>query len=682
MASDAKQAEVEQAAKDATVRAAANAWRSRPKDLPAHARAALWEAMWEAYDFSWNGLADAGWERGDKANEGQRLKRWRAPVGVPGTGPVHGHSSAAWKEATLQDYWRWSIGIGQISPGAPMLSDFALHNAGLLVEDSTGTLWHILHLRSDATHDKDATQPRLQRTTQDGSAEYRESEGGSPSRNPHALVTGQITARLVAAADDPAGGPDTRLRLNGARMPGLGETLRQASAKDTEPNPIRLTAIAAAFDHVDLSGASFASTARFDVARFAGTALFGDASFTGEVWFDGASFTGEAWFGGASFTGEAWFGGASFAGKAWFGGASFENEANFNNTHFMGEAWFSGAHFEGRASFIGAHFEDLVRFGLAHFASTARFTRVIFDAKDGAGPIRFQTAIFEKLADFSGAQLPNQPERIQGAFKTARFLEEARFEIPQLTAFAAFDGTVFKGKLLLAAARTEAEEQARFASVLCATGVAVRTDLETTSAKGYDPIKDHNKLERGANARFSALERGLRELKRAMAEEKDHGQEHRFFRFELQAKRHRPSIPLWEKIASWSYGVLSDYGNSIGRPLSALVLSVLAFWVIYWIWGASLDQSFHGLEKERSALEFSIRNVMQPFGPWTATVKSTLFQLEIVKIVTCGGPPAEACTPTGPGWLSFRLLATLQSVLSLLLAFLFALALRKKFQIS
>ncbi|UUX51777.1 pentapeptide repeat-containing protein [Nisaea acidiphila] len=706
-----KKNQIDQATKDKVVKTAFAAWRERPEDLDAAAVVELWEAMWEAADFSWEGLADAGWGRKDGPNAAQVLKRWRAPADFPGGGETHGEGEIAWKEATLQDYWRWSLGYEGDERGTRRLSDNELRIADLLLKAPDGTLWHRLHLRPDASLDLDGSATELRNAEPGDGADKSGFGGGSLS---HVLL-----ARLAVGFEAGGNGPDGALRLIGARAKGLGDVLRNYSESyvegpDDRPR-IYLDARLAALRFFDVHGAHFHGTTEFASARFHGVARFDGTQFHGLSWFAGAhfhsaaefasahfhgttefasarfhslarfdtaQFHGQAGFGGAHFDGAALFAnvqfhraarfaGAHFHGTAEFGGAHFHGLARFVGAQLHGAAWFGGALFHGATWFGGAHFHGGAKFDGAHFHGFAGFNDVEFWNKADAGPVGFRTAQFFELADFSRCRLPNQPARIQGAFETARFMGEARFRSPDFTAFAAFDGAVFKGKLLLAAARTEREEQSRFDAVLRATKAAVKAD------GGYSGN------ERGANNRFAALEGGLRVLKTAMEAEKDHMQEHRFFRFELQAKRRRPSVSRLEKVASWSYGLLSDYGNSMGRPLAALGLSVLLLWVVYWGWGLSLDPSFLGVEKERTALEFSIRNVVQPFSPWTATTRSTLFELDIVKIVSCGKPAETACPSNGGfGWLAFRLLATLQSVFSLLLAFLFALALRKKFQIS
>lgn len=684
--SDSKEAD--QAAKDAAVTAAFEAWRNRPKDLDAEAVTALWEAMWEVFDFSWEGLADAGWERGDEANEAQTLKRWRAPFNFPGVGTIRGEGQTTWREATLQDYWRWSLGFEGDATGQSRLTDYELEVAGLLLRKDDGTLWHRLHLPPNAHRENsdDLWASAASEESVEKRVVAREGELTLMARA--RLATGLAMLENDMGADRWEGA----LRLIGARAAELSEILRSNSLSDVSEQRtcprITVDARFAGFLNLDMHGAQFRGVALFAEALFKEAALFSWAEFLDGASFEGALFQGDAWFGSVQFRNTVYFDEVQFYKTVWFGEAQFHNRAEFGRAQFHDYAGFNGAQFERIAYFTGAQFQKAARFNGTRFRDEAVFEAMTFAEKCGAGPIRFRTAMFSKLADFSGCRFPNQPERIQGAFETTRFLEEARFLSPDFDAFSAFNGAVFKGKLLLAAARTDREEQRRFDAVLRVTKAAVKEDQRIKLAADYDPEKDDRAEERGANNRFAALEGGLRVLKTAMEAEKDHMQEHRFFRFELQAKRRRPSVSRLEKAASWSYGLLSDYGNSMGRPLFWLIVSVFLFCALYWGWSRSLDPST-GWWQVVTAWEVSIRNVVQPFAPWAATKLSPFFNLDVVEVVRCGGAPSpvlpgDVACPTGGGfgWLAFRLVATLQSVVSLLLAFLFALALRKKFQIS
>ncbi len=129
-----------QAERDAEVEGALRAWRERDRGLPREEADRVWEAAWTALDFSWEGLADAGWERGEEANEAQRLKRWRAPADLPGDGNLHGEGAIAWRESTLQEYLRWSP-----AKTGELLTNSQLRASHLLIPDGENRLWHAVH---------------------------------------------------------------------------------------------------------------------------------------------------------------------------------------------------------------------------------------------------------------------------------------------------------------------------------------------------------------------------------------------------------------------------------------------------------------------------------------------------------------------------------------------------------
>ena len=106
-----------------------------------------WFTAWAAADFSWDGLANVDWSAAFDRRAG--FKRWKAPIDFPGDGQIVGEGQHAFRQATLQDYWRWSVGFEEILSESELdslvlLSVEQLMEAGLLVEYD-GKLWHVLH---------------------------------------------------------------------------------------------------------------------------------------------------------------------------------------------------------------------------------------------------------------------------------------------------------------------------------------------------------------------------------------------------------------------------------------------------------------------------------------------------------------------------------------------------------
>ena len=146
----------------------------------------------------------------------------------------------------------------------------------------------------------------------------------------------------------------------------------------------------------------------------------------------------------------------------------------------------------------------------------------------------------------------------------------------------------------------------------------------------------------------------------------------RFFKFELLARQQRPSTPWLVKKFTWLYGLTADYGGSMLRPLGALLFTWLFFAVVYGLDAHVIDVSTaNPIHMVWGAMDFSGTHIFRPLFIWSKTAASSdgswLGQYR--------------CQLSEGGWLSIKLLATLQSFISLTLLFLFGLATKRKFQI-
>ena len=374
--------------------AAFRAWENRPRDAGREETDRLWEAMWTAADFSWDGLADAGWELGSRASQAQKLKRWRAPADFPGRGKVSGEGETAWKEATLQDYWRWSIGIVGGKPR--LLTDRDLITKGLLVSFNGG-LWHILHRPKAEAYDGPAGESLAEALL----ARFEATTG----------YTGEER-------------PEGRLLMPGGRARNLAAVWRAFSgAHDpTDRKPLHLTAALARFDEFDASALTFGDWACFH------NAAFGDRAR-----FEGAAFGDNLEFSNATFGNGAWFSGAAFGEGVWFDGATFGEDVRFDQTTFGNLAWFERATFGNRARFVNAAFGDAASFSEATFGDRAWFLRAAF-----ADHARFEGAEFGDLARFDGAVFGDR-----AWFNGAKFGDAVRFAESTFGKEAQFEGAVF-----------------------------------------------------------------------------------------------------------------------------------------------------------------------------------------------------------------------------------------------
>jgi hypothetical protein len=166
------------------------------------------------------------------------------------------------------------------------------------------------------------------------------------------------------------------------------------------------------------------------------------------------------------------------------------------------------------------------------------------------------------------------------------------------------------------------------------------------------------------------------------------------FTAELQARRKRrdPAVPWSDRLISVLYGVASDYGNSVLQPIAYWFAAIFAFAVIYvGIDGVHQPHPYKLPTNAEfiEALGFSSGRAL-PFGPWANQPEPCtaigrlldvrpsiehLAQNEAYKTVL-----ANSYGPCPSFWV--RVLASVQSLLQLVLAFLAALAARRSFQIN
>jgi uncharacterized protein YjbI with pentapeptide repeats len=202
------------------------------------------------------------------------------------------------------------------------------------------------------------------------------------------------------------------------------------------------------------------------------------------------------------------FGGFLFSRSADFGSATFSGHASFKSAMFTGVANFPSATFYGHAYFMRATFN-----GIASFAS-ATFS-----------PASFVSATFSNAANFSSARF----------FGVLRFVN-AKFARETMFSLAHFGTHVpdFRGA----------------------------TMHEATEWHGAIWPKPSRNLD-AAQAQVYAYER----LKQEMERLKKHEDEQSFFRKELRARRGLTSPWLGAWLLNYLYDILSDYGQSLIRPL-------------------------------------------------------------------------------------------------------------------
>ncbi|MEL7481879.1 MAG: hypothetical protein AAGJ29_09985, partial [Pseudomonadota bacterium] len=176
---------------------------------------------------------------------------------------------------------------------------------------------------------------------------------------------------------------------------------------------------------------------------------------------------------------------------------------------------------------------------------------------------------------------------------------------------------------------------------------------------------------------WSQLSGGYRVAKKAMEAQGDFGREQTYYRFEVKARMKRPDVSLTERFVSFFYDHASNYGASIGRPFATFFVFLGVFTIAYfslaaWLGVIGDNAAFRPGEGWVRALELS----------WNAAFRGLLI-LPLAEPETITSFADQLFFPDSGWWgMATRALVTAQALSSLLLLFLFALAVRRKFQIS
>lgn len=463
-------------------------------------------------------------------------------------------------------------------------------------------------------------------------------------------------------------------------------------------------------------GATFAGDASFQNAIFHEDARFDGTIFLKQVSFDHARFSKRAFFqniyigpekkadfSAAKFNGAAHFDRSTFHGETNFYRALFRGTGFFEECHFLGDTTFERSTFADIASFAETVFAQSTSFQLAQFAQRANFSSAKFLQGTTDGRLDFSGTHFSGLALFQEVSFPKWLFQFSAAFDGAVFDSVAYFRKSGLHWVAAFDGAIF-GKALSIdrVTRTEAD-RLFFGELLCGSRKQARADLKAKIALeqkqrierpkpglGAQPITKDEKRTWARDLpeqRLQELEGGCRVVKVAMGRQRDEALEQRYYRFQLIARTRQRDTSCIEKLYSWLYGTLADYGMGLWQPFVVWIALTLAFAGIFWGWGealrgwpeASLSFSFARPINQDAwdALLLSANNTLRPLTVWSADFPQNSGSAWINGFLNAFGEPNE-----GGQRLAIRLVATLQSILSVIMVFFLVLAVRRRFQIS
>lgn len=470
--------------------------------------------------------------------------------------------------------------------------------------------------------------------------------------------------------------------------------------------------------------AAFRRGTWFDRAMFSGDAVFIGTTFSGDVVFDNAAFSGNARFENAIFIGNAGFTSATFGHVCficsrfseftWFIRATINRTVLFTNSRFDGSVWFDEAAFSGNAWFDDAVFGADAKFPRVTFSADASFLRTmfgglasftgatfsgkaLFEAATFDGDAWFNRLMFSESARFHGAKF-----KAAGRFAQASFKAYTTFYQGQFCGLADFSAVqVERTFTMQGAAFAEVPDfiQAHFAEAPRLDNVSIPevggvARLFLPMLRGVDPNPD--------------LSSRYRALKRLAIQAHDQARELDYSANELKAQRGHPDSPLLcplnllrkdkdgRRLPVWpggmhgtmrfwfglGYEVLSNFGRSIALPLFWWVLATATFARAYLGQAISADRCASGEGTPWSAaLGLSIRKAL----PFAGIASSEKLNQIYACLYGIHGESARLAvlpdrfTPVIPDAVDY--LGMVQLVFSILLLFLFLLAVRSHFRI-
>ena len=190
--------------------------------------------------------------------------------------------------------------------------------------------------------------------------------------------------------------------------------------------------------------------------------------------------------------------------------------------------------------------------------------------------------------------------------------------------------------------------------------------------------------------RARQIERGCRVLKQEMAKQTNKTREHLLFKFELLARRGQLGLISGERYASYAYEWVADFGAAILRPVLATVLLMIVFAGSFWCLGVSVGYRAPVATALWEAADLSLSSTFRPFQAVEDQAGKELgTQQGLTDNQSCldsedESPSLAYCLQNHSPGLRFgvRTLAVVQSLFAIVFLFLFALAVRRRFQIS
>lgn len=314
-------------------------------------------------------------------------------------------------------------------------------------------------------------------------------------------------------------------------------------------------------------------------------------------------------------------------------GAQFHRDAHFIEAQFHGPAVFSEAQFHGYAWFNKAQFHGSAVFKKAQFHH-ARFIETQFHWF-----ALFIEAQFHRSALFSGSANPAQLD--------ARKFNHTSFYRAHFGAGATFSNREFRDHTIFSGCKF-AEAPDFHGSIL----------HQNTAFGGIECFPD---------ATSDGAVRAYRTLRQAMEAHRARAEEGMFYTLEQKARRHRMSRFDPAFLISVCYGLGSNYGFSVVRPLAGLVggifASTLLLLCVGMVFGGPGGAGADLAAMWNDGLLFSVRQTFLPFD-------ALRLKDEILAAYTFN--------PGGTGWL--RAWGVVLTLFEALAALLLVLAVRWRYR--
>ena len=268
------------------------------------------------------------------------------------------------------------------------------------------------------------------------------------------------------------------------------------------------------------------------------------------------------------FNTNVFFSDAIFCKDASFRNAQFEMGVIFTGTEFKDAAVFWGANFRSSASFLDVTFNTVANFQSVIFGFGANFDNTIykwfaiFKEASFLGTASFRGAIFDSPSHFHSAKFESTTN-----FKETQFLTH----VPEFYAAELYDDTVFP--------------------------------TPDNYTDNWPPLKGQNVMPAADQKR--AYSRLRLFMNRSLQIE----EEQFFHRQEMRCKTR---LARWyHKPFYWLYALLSDYGNSVWRPMVGII-AVTLFGALFMLWW---QEAFTFLPKESTGFDWTL-GLLGEDDPW------------------------------------------------------------------